>query len=129
MIEGTESTASTGSASRCPAVAVAAAAAAAGRGRPLITSSMLNDALRHVRPTASPEQAGMTPTSCSHEDSVASSESVDRRSPATGGRRLKARPVTMASALSGGTTPFAGTGSGDQDRLTRRTRDVTDDAE
>jgi len=127
VIEGTESTASTGSASRCPAVAVAAAAA--GRGRPLITSSMLNDTLRHVRPTASPEQAGVTPTSCSHEDSVASSESVDRRSPATGGRRLKARPVTMASALSGGTTPCAGTGNGGQDRLTRRTRDVTDDAE
>jgi len=85
------------------AKSAAVSSGAAGRGHPLIiTDSILNDALRRVRPTATKTVAGEHGSG----DAGLSSVPGDGQS-ATGGRRLKARPVTMAPSGGGGNAAAA----------------------
>ena len=92
--------------------AASAAAAAAGgggggsrgRGLPFITSSVLNDAIRRVRPTAAGEAP--PPRRQDDRDAVVLAPGGER-SPA-GARRLQPRPVTMDPAAGGTAVSVAG---------------------
>jgi len=124
LYEGAESRVSAVSVTSSPPTA-AAAAAARGRGLPLVTNSMLNDAIRRVRPTAPGQSGTATPPRHDQDRGDGSPAAADERSPA-GGRRLRPRPVTTAPA--GGAVVSSAAGDGQPEWPGRhRTCDVDSD--